>query len=100
MLVGYIPVASADLLGAQTPETEYMFVYLTPFLASSSRWGVLATESPYDPRNGDMSSQVIIKIFGLSGNLISPLDVIGWLHWEKKIKAKSTASAFGSRVVI
>jgi hypothetical protein len=33
MVVGYIPVINADLLGAHTPDMEYALVYLTPWEA-------------------------------------------------------------------
>jgi hypothetical protein len=46
MLLGYIPVIRAFLLGAHTPATEYMRVKRIPSAASWSRLGVNATGSP------------------------------------------------------
>jgi hypothetical protein len=40
MLEGYIPVAIAALLGAQTPEGEYIFGYITPSAANRLKLGV------------------------------------------------------------
>lgn len=46
MLEGYMPVAIAARLGAQTPEVEYKLGYITPSSANLVKWGVTTVESP------------------------------------------------------
>jgi hypothetical protein len=46
VVVWYIPVINADLLGAHTGEVEKTFVNRTPFPASASRFGVETFDAP------------------------------------------------------
>jgi hypothetical protein len=73
MCVGYIPIESAALLGAHTPDGLKQFGYRTPSAANLLNTGVVIVESPKGGITGLRSSVTSHNILGLKGvtNLLS-----------------------------
>ena len=96
MLEGYIPVAMAARLGAQTPEGEKTFGYRMPSLAKRLRFGVRTVLSPNEGRYCPMSSVTnhnILGFFGM-GIVFSLLGLLKNLQENKTLNINIVTARF------